>query len=177
MKMTIQIISYLIFLNRVGYIMGNKASNDEILKNNNEITNDNNDWQLKEKEEQHNIMFPFEKQVLNGTMFYVKGNKNTALRKHCLVCDKERFTAEEISILSNEGLTSEEFNKLDFGYAYPVVCSECRYQNEKAIEESIHNGHITNLQQSGSYACHIFKIIWVIEFGASNSPITSNKYR
>lgn len=109
-------------------------------------------------------------------MFYVKGNENVALRKHCLMCNMERFTQEEIQILSNNDLIPEEFNKSDFRTTYPIVCNHCGHRNEEAIRILIEKDYIIT-QQIGNYARYIFGQIWVIEFKATDNSITSRKSR
>lgn len=150
--------------------MGNTSGGKSDGKANKNSHEDNEDIRL------HEITNPFEKQVFEGTMFYVKGNKNVGLRQYCILCNEERFTHEEIQILSNENLVPEEFNKLDFGYACPVVCNKCKHRNEDAIKILIDKDYIKYNEQIGNYGCYNFGVIWVTEFKIMNFSI-SNKYR
>jgi len=146
----------------------NNRSDNKILK----IEFPNDKWK-----EKHQINYPFERQAFEGMMFYIKGNTNIALRQHCLLCNKERFTQEEVEKLSDKNLTFESFNNLDFKFAYPLVCCNCRYDNDKAIEILIENCYITHSFQISNYSCYNFSTIWTEEFGIPNCSFKSNKYR
>ena len=83
------------------------------------------DRKKRKKQKRFDEDFPYDKFVKNGKMFYFKGCEQIPLSINCVICDKQRFTKEEIQILSNEKLTCKEFNdKFDFRFVFPQICEK-----------------------------------------------------
>jgi hypothetical protein len=60
--------------------------------------------------------------LYNKNAFNFKYEEGLHICQKCYYCQKERFTDEQIVILSNKKLTFEQFQTCDFAFANPL-CS------------------------------------------------------
>ena len=91
-----------------------------------------------------------------NNVFYFKGNKEIPICKQCYYCKCERFTSDEIKVLSDSSLTFEQFQTLDIGQVGVLTCLLC-----------------VSLDKIGPVR-HIFRDIWMMEY---NEPaLTQNPF-
>lgn len=57
--------------------------------------------------------------------FYYRGNQDMPICNKCYYCGKNRFTQQEVALLSSPALTMNEFMTLDVGYIRVMNCNDC----------------------------------------------------
>lgn len=63
---------------------------------------------------------------VEANQFFFKGDRDLPVCNLCLQCNRQRFTDEEVALLSRPELTYAEFAPLDFGFLRMVNCSDCQ---------------------------------------------------
>lgn len=75
-------------------------------------------------------------------IFYLKNNKVFPLTSKCIICKNQRFTPEQIKILSDENLTREIFDQnFDFKLVNESVCHDlhCRIRYRSKTQTGLND--------------------------------------
>jgi hypothetical protein len=71
--------------------------------------------------------------------FNFKGSDKLPICQQCFYCKCQRFTDEEVKILSDPNLTLAQFKTYDFGRAKPLSCLKCSLTDHSPFRDVIYN--------------------------------------
>ena len=78
---------------------------------------------------------------VQSNQFFYRGLVAHPICNQCYFCGKERFTQEEVAILSDPALTMDKFMELNIGYIRMMNCNECWTQDRSALAGIVYDMH------------------------------------